>query len=206
MRPRQPKLADSTRFFDGALSADVTLEQIVMRREHAGDGGDHSSGKSRRSRRHDSSSAMDDSPVGDLPDESGVTRRAMGALPTVELRAKFTNNTTSPIEFAVTDFVSPLGNFAVRPERLTLEPQQSGEIDPMPAAYSDSITELTVDVRVRHAGKTESRSLRLRPVDQTGINARLRGSVTAGLRACGVRSAIRTGRDACRYVRCRLTE
>ena len=89
----------------------------------------------------------------------------MGALPSLELGATFTNNTTDPLEIAVTDFVSPLGNFAVRPERLILAPHQSGAIDPMPAAYSDVITELTVEVSVRHAGKTETRSVRLRSVD-----------------------------------------
>jgi hypothetical protein len=99
-------------------------------------------------------------------DESGTKRPAIGALPSLELRATFTNNTEGPLEIAVTDFVSPLGNFAVRPERLTLAPHQSAEINPMPAAYSDVITEITVEVRVRHAGKTESHSVRLRPVDQ----------------------------------------
>ena len=80
----------------------------------------------------------------------------------MELRAKFTNNSDQPVEIAVPDFVSALGNFAVRPEKLTLAPHASAELDPMPAVYPDTVTELTVNMRVRMLGKSDSKSVTLR--------------------------------------------
>ncbi len=123
----QPILKDSATFFDGAISADISLQPIVFQRPRGEEGAD------------------------------------LGAPPRIELRGKFTNHTSAPIVIAVTDVTSALGNFAIRPEKLTLAAGESADIDPLPALYPDPIDELTVDVRIRYAGKAESHSLRLKP-------------------------------------------
>ncbi|MEO7698512.1 MAG: hypothetical protein ABIZ04_04745 [Opitutus sp.] len=173
MRPDQPRLVDTGTYFDGGLVAELSLEPISFHSagNHDGDG-DHSSGGRHRARRGGGFSGAggsrgehesygDSALPGDAEDGAPTMRRPLGAAPTIELRAKFTNTTESPMLIAVTDVISGLGNFAVRPDRITLAPHSSAEIDVMPATYPDVIDELTVEVRVRHAGKNESRSLRL---------------------------------------------
>jgi hypothetical protein len=173
IRPNQPTLADATQFLDGTLKAELSLEPIAFHSDgEPGGGGDKGdkggkggSGRHRGRRGGGGSQSPEDmaerAPTDDSGDESPAPRRAMSTIPTVELRAKFTNNSEIPLVFAVTDVISGLGNFAVRPDRLSLAPHQSGELEPMPAIYPDVINELAVEVRVRHAGRNESRSLRL---------------------------------------------
>ena len=170
-RPVQPRLAESTTFFDGVLRADVSLEPITFGKpgdERVGPGGGPG-GRHRRNRgggypdgggRPEDFGGGDDR--GDSAEDAPMRRIPIGAPPTMELRAKFTNNSEAPVEFAVPDFVSPLGNYAVRPEKLTLAPHAIAELDPMPAVYPDTVTELTVNIRVRMIGKSDSKSVTLR--------------------------------------------
>ena len=51
----------------------------------------------------------------------------------VMIHLRFTNRGTTTVGLQIADFLSPLGNFVVRPEKLTLEPGQSLETEPMTA-------------------------------------------------------------------------
>ena len=164
----QPTLKDAATFFDGAVSAEVSLQPIAFhspggQRGEDGASGGHrmrrSGGRGGGERGYGGSRGLDN----DGESGSAPVRHPLGAPPRIELRGQFTNNTSGPIEIAVTDVVSALGNFAIRPEKMTIAAGQSAEIDPLPAVYPDPIDELTVDVRIRYAGKSENHSLRLRP-------------------------------------------
>ena len=180
MRPNQPTLTDTAQFLDGTLKAELRLEPISFASDGGpGGSGDKGGGGKHRGRRGGfaggGGSRSPDEMGSALPDDSGdgapIPRPAMSALPSVELRAKFTNDSETPLVFAVTDVISGLGNFAVRPDRLSLAPHESGELEAMPATYPDVINELAVEIRVRHAGKNESRSLRLHGVASPAVAA-----------------------------------
>lgn len=165
----QPTLKDSAMFFDGGVEAEISLQPIVFHLPR-GEGDADGATSGHRSRGYGGRRGGGDRGYGgsrniDNDGESGPApmHRPLGAPPRIELRGKFTNKTNAPIVIAVTDVTSALGNFAIRPEKLTLAPSESAEIDPLPALYPDPIDELTVDVRIRYAGKSENHSLRLKP-------------------------------------------
>jgi hypothetical protein len=164
----QPVLRDSATFFDGAVTAEISLQPIVFHLPRGEEGGEGRSGGHRSrgfGRRGGGEGGYGGSRSFDNDSEGGPApmHRPLGAPPRIELRGKFTNQTSAPIVIAVTDVTSALGNFAIRPEKLTLAAGESAEIDPLPALYPDPIDELTVDVRIRYAGKAENHSLRLTP-------------------------------------------
>lgn len=164
---RQATLKDTATFFDGAITAEISLQPIVF---HSPEGeGEHGAGpgghRGRRSGIRGGGGEREYASRGfenEDSDSPAPVRRPIGSPPRIELRGKFTNTTNAPIQIAVPDVLSALGNFAIRPEILTLPAGGSAEIDPLPSAYSESIDELSVDVRIRYAGKSETHSLRLR--------------------------------------------
>ena len=82
----------------------------------------------------------------------------------VMIHLRFTNHSEVTVELSISDFVSPLGNFAVRPEKLTLEPGQSLETEPMTSQLAGSFTEAMATLVLRTGGKTEKKTLPLKPV------------------------------------------
>jgi hypothetical protein len=86
-----------------------------------------------------------------------MARRAAGSpMPPVTLRVEFENRTESPIEIEVTEVNSYLGNFAVRPPKLTLAPGEKGVLDPMISQLGVSSDEIPLKLEVRYGGKKES--------------------------------------------------
>ncbi len=84
-------------------------------------------------------------------------QRAAGSpMPPVTLRVKFENHGAEPMEVEITDVNSELGNFAVRPPKLTLAPGESGTLDPMVSQLGVTSDEIPLQVTVRVAGKKES--------------------------------------------------
>ena len=84
-------------------------------------------------------------------------RRAAGSpMPPVTLRVGFENKGAEPIELEVTEVNSYLGNFAVRPPKLTLAPGEKGVLDPMISQLGVTSDEIQLKLEVRHAGKKES--------------------------------------------------
>lgn len=94
-----------------------------------------------------------------------MARRAAGSpMPPVTLRVSFENKGTEPIEVVPTDVNSDLGNFAIRPSKLTLAAGQVGELDPMISQLGvmNDIIPLTVSIRV--AGKTETQVIQIKNI------------------------------------------
>ena len=83
-------------------------------------------------------------------------RRAAGSpMPPVTLRVGFENRGTEPIELEVTEVNSDLGNFAVRPPKLTIAPGEKAVLEPMVSQLGVTSDEIPLKVAVRTGGKKE---------------------------------------------------
>lgn len=82
--------------------------------------------------------------------------------PPVALRLRLTNRSTETIEVTFVLCKSELGDFAVRPEKLALAPEQTAEPDPMTSRLGIPSDELILRVSLRIEGKTEQKDLVLR--------------------------------------------
>ena len=86
-------------------------------------------------------------------------RHAANANPPVMIHLRFTNNGTTQAELLVADFLSPLGNFVIEPEKLTLAPGQTLEVEPMTSRLVGEISQATVTLALRLAGHGEKKSI-----------------------------------------------
>jgi hypothetical protein len=76
---------------------------------------------------------------------------------------RFINPGARPVTFTIADVNSTLGDFAPRPETLTVAPGQLGSVDPMLSNRDDEFEELDVTVVIKIGGKTETQILHLHP-------------------------------------------
>jgi hypothetical protein len=93
---------------------------------------------------------------------AGPRMGPMGGRP-VMIHLRFTNHTEAVVELRITDFVSPLGNFAVRPEKLTINPGESLETEPMTSQLAGAFTEAPATLVLHLRGKAEKKTFPLRP-------------------------------------------
>ncbi len=94
-----------------------------------------------------------------------MARRAAGSpMPPVTLHVIFENRGTEPMEIVPTDVNSDLGNFAIRPPKLTLAPGERGALDPMISqlGVTNDVIPLTVSVRI--GGKAETHVIQIKNV------------------------------------------
>lgn len=159
-----PPMAASETFFDGAVVAHLTLGSdpgagVGSDREgdkggghpgHSGGGGRHGGGYGRGGRTSSESGGSE----GAAP----ATMHA-SAMPPALLRLE--NTTAAVLEVEVRDLNSELGDFAVRPDKLTLPPGQSDEPDPMESLLGVDTYSLPVTLTLRAAGRTETKVLTL---------------------------------------------
>ena len=84
-------------------------------------------------------------------------QRAAGSpMPPVTLRVYFENHGTEAMEVEITDINSELGNFAVRPPKLSLKAGEKGTLDPMISQLGVTSDEIPLQVIVRYGGKKET--------------------------------------------------
>ncbi|MES1194497.1 MAG: hypothetical protein ABUL65_01295, partial [Opitutus sp.] len=97
---------------------------------------------------------------------SGTMRRAdaMGSPP-VMIHLRFTNHGTAHADLVIDDFLSPLGNFVVQPEKLALDPDQAVEVEPMTSRLAGEMTsgEITLTLKLGSAKETKTITLALKP-------------------------------------------
>jgi hypothetical protein len=176
----QPRLAAQAIFLDGTLVANLTLEPVIV------GGGKAGNGKSGGSSRHPSPGGMGGGPPGGgmgggpggppgagsgpSDDEGPGMRLPQISAARIALHVTLTNTGKETLNFAVTDVISELGNFAIRPERMSLAPGQAGAIDPLGSVFPATLNELIVEVRVRRAGQTETQTVRLVPASPEAVN------------------------------------
>lgn len=102
-----------------------------------------------------------------------LARRAAGSpMPPVTLRVAFENRTAEPMEIEVTEVNSYLGNFAVRPPKLTLAPGEKGVLEPMVSQLGVTSDEIPLKLEVRHGGKKESQVVSVKSVIAPAVRSK----------------------------------
>jgi hypothetical protein len=102
--------------------------------------------------------------------ESGPSEASAGpsiqesSMPPVALRLRLTNTSKETVEIVFVLCKSELGDFAVRPEKIALAPDQTAEPDPMTSRLGMTSGELVLKVGLRMAGKVEQKELVLKVV------------------------------------------
>lgn len=155
--PRPVALSGTSTFFGGQLGATITVSRGPTRpggpagREQARGGGRRGDGRQR----------------GGEPDQANSYSPAIhraSPLPPVTIRLILENRTPSPMEVEITEVSSALGNFAVRPEKLTLAPNRATEPDPMFSQLGVTSDAIPVTVGLKTAGMNESEVLIVKTV------------------------------------------
>lgn len=166
-----PTLSGSQAFFDGQIAAEVRIGAMEGFPRGGPDQGEVSR-EGRRGRRGGgggfggglSGGPGMTSPEGAGPGElregprGGGARRSAPSGPPVMIHLKFTNLGTEATELRIADFLSPLGNFVVHPEKLTLAPGASVEVEPMTSGLAQQVgggdVSLTLQLGPRQETKT----------------------------------------------------
>lgn len=188
-KPPAP-MAGQDIFFDGAILAEIHVGTDGMP-DPASDGSGPGGGEGRRRRGGGSgrmsvaggSGGFGGNIAGGVPFGEGGRpardfgggaaagpRPMMGGGRPVMIHLRFTNRGTATVELQIADFLSPLGNFVVRPEKLTVEPGQSLETEPMTSQLAGAFSEVTATLVLRLDSRTERKSFPLKalpaPADQ----------------------------------------
>lgn len=164
---RPVAMRGETTFLDGKLSALATVSRGFDRGAKSGPGPNQGKG---RGRRNNSAYENDMSDIFGSGESEEAQKEAMEAyirmakaqraagspMPPVTLRVALENRGTEPIEIAVTDVKSDLGNFAVRPPKLTLAPGESGTLDPMVSQLGVMSDEIPLTLVIQSGGKRET--------------------------------------------------
>jgi hypothetical protein len=167
-------------FLDGKLVATATVSRGFDRGTKGGgrDGKSGPGGRGGRGTKDDSMGAFTDSyptSTGDSEEAQKEARedymrlvmaqRAAGSpMPPVTLRVQLANHGTEPLEVEVTEVNSDLGNFAARPEKLTIAPGASGALDPMISQLGVSSDEIPVKLTVRAAGRKDTQTITVKSI------------------------------------------
>lgn len=109
-------------------------------------------------------------PMGGRGDFDGP-RSVMRAsnLPPLKLRLLLTNHGETEAVLSVLDFNSALGNFIVQPDKLTVSPGQTVEVEPMISRLGVPGDEIPLTVRLRLDGKAEQQVLTLKLVEEQPV-------------------------------------
>lgn len=169
--------------FDGNLTAFATVSRGFERGGGKGDRGpgrlkdgtDELDSSGRRRRDSDGITEVYSTGFGDSEEEQkeamkeyirmAMARRAQGSpMPPVTLRVQFENRGTAPIDIEVTDVNSELGNFAVRPPKLTIAPGEKGSLEPMISQLGVTSDEIPLKVSVRLGGKKETQVITVKNI------------------------------------------
>ncbi len=166
-------------FLDGKVGALVTVTRGFDRGPRVGEGGRGGRGRpgdddnifddNRRKRRDDVGAFTEVYNIGGYGDSEedqkeamqdylrmARARRAAGSpMPPVTLRVLFENKGTEPLELEVTEVNSDLGNFAVRPPKLTIAPGEKGMLEPMISQLGVTSDEIPLKLSLRTGGKRE---------------------------------------------------
>jgi hypothetical protein len=167
-------------FLDGKLVASATVSRGFDRGVKPGgrDGKSGPAGRGGRGKRDDGLGAFSDSYPMSSGDSEEAQKEAMddyvrlvraqraagSPMPPVTLRVQLENRGTEPLEVEVTEVNSDLGNFAARPDKLTIAPGASGALDPMISQLGVSSDEIPVKVTVRAAGRKDTQTITVKSI------------------------------------------
>ena len=169
-----PPMEANEPFFDGAIIAHLTLGSDSGASGEPGDesdkgGGHQGGGGGRHGGGRGGMGGGSGRGMRQSDDQSGGGAVAAGsmhasAMPPAVLRLRLENTTATAVEVEVRDLNSELGDFAVRPDKLTIMPGQSEEPDPMESLLGVDTYTLPVTITLRSAGRTETKVLTLQLV------------------------------------------
>ena len=91
-----------------------------------------------------------------------ATRRAdnMGSPP-VLIHLRFVNNGTEKVDVVIADFLSPLGNFVVQPEKISLQPGEALAVEPMTSRLAGDPSGGEISLSLKVGGETETKTIAL---------------------------------------------
>lgn len=96
------------------------------------------------------------------PDSPPVARGQASQEPPIRLQLRLTNHGSELAEVEVTDFDSSLGNFVVFPRKMTLQPGESVDAEPVTSRLGAGSAEIPLTVGLRVNSQSEKRNLTLR--------------------------------------------
>lgn len=156
-------------FFDGQLRAEATLGQgrgaHFADDEKGGGGSGHGGHRGGGGGGHHGGGMRGGGGMGgDYASSSdGPAIHLRGSpLPPVKLRFRLANLAKTTLNVRIVDFKSDLGDFAVRPDQVTLDAGQTIEVDPMFSQLDVSGDDIPVTVVLQIGDKKESHDLILK--------------------------------------------
>jgi len=93
-----------------------------------------------------------------------IPRMTNSTLPPIALRVRVTNQTQQPVEVVFLECNSSLGNFAVRPEKITIAAGETGAPDPMTSLLGVAGDEIPLKVGLKLGDARETKVILLRVV------------------------------------------
>jgi hypothetical protein len=178
--PPQPLLTASAKYGEGTLAVQAWLGPSVRLRKTEGQPDAMEKGPRAGGRRDhfegSSSQPTDSFDRAYAPFEQGANDYSAEEIdemygrvnyqyilpPRLALTFTFVNTSSRTVTLAIAEVNSLLGNFAPRPETLTLAPGQEGSINPMLSAFDNNFEELDVTLTLKNGGKAETQVLKLR--------------------------------------------
>jgi hypothetical protein len=160
-----PTLTGQAGFFDGQVVAEVKIGAMTGFKTEGGPG---AGGGERPRGRHGGGfgggmgggghGPRGESGPGGEPGGGPRTAGLRGGLsgPPVMIHLRFTNRGPEPVELRIADFLSPLGNFVVQPDKLTLAPGASAEVEPMTSGLAGQISGGEITLRLQLGGKRDT--------------------------------------------------
>ncbi len=162
----QPPLLGHAEFFGGAVSAEARVTgfgaTLALRPPH--DGQPETGGHSQRRRPRGEGAGMVRPPGGGPRHTNDAPPRARGgaaALPRQTLSVTLANRTDAELTVTITELDSAIGNFAPRPERLTLVPGGSATLEPVSGDAGGNLEWLDLMLALRRDGRTEHQLVHL---------------------------------------------
>ena len=90
----------------------------------------------------------------------------LAAMPRQTLTICFTNRSSTPVTLTITGLDSLIGNFAPRPEKLTIAPGATESLDPVSGDAGGLLNWLDATLSLRHDGTVETHTMHLVPTGE----------------------------------------
>lgn len=168
---RMPTLTGQQTFFDGQITAEIKVGAIPGF-DRRGDG----AAPEKREGRRGPPGGLGGGMHGGAPDDDGDGPRGGGMMqrggvpsgPPVMIHLRFTNHGSEPVELRIADFLSPLGNFVVRPETLTLAAGASAEVEPMASGLAGQTGGGEITLKLQIGDRRETKTVTLEAEEKSG--------------------------------------
>jgi hypothetical protein len=188
-----PTMAGHADYFDGGLLAEIRVGAMAGFEPGGGGGGP---GGTHGGRPHRGGGGMSmggggmgmgmggggggrhrgdgEGPGGSEPDPDrtrvmALQRADAGGAPPVMIHLRFTNQSAAHVDLEIVDFLSPLGNFVIEPGKLSLEPGQSIEVEPMTSRLAGDVSGGEIKLSLRRAGATETQVVTLAVLPEPAV-------------------------------------